>query len=116
MGVMKVVVLAAGYGTRLEKDLMNHLDSYSQLLGLPKALLPVGGIPLLSHWIHVFKQQEAIDYIYVGVSCLLMHLLLLILFYLLLKFSINLFYINNLNLSYHFLYWLLYSFLLLFQV
>jgi NDP-sugar pyrophosphorylase family protein len=48
---MKLLILAAGYGTRLQQDLQRHPE-YKHLLHLPKALLPIGGKPLISHWIH----------------------------------------------------------------
>lgn len=40
---MKALVLAAGYGTRLEKDIRSDTSGrFAHLLGLPKPLLPIG--------------------------------------------------------------------------
>ncbi len=42
---MRALVLAAGYGTRLEKDLRSDSSGrFSHLLGLPKPLLPIGSL------------------------------------------------------------------------
>ena len=46
---MNVLLLSAGYGTRLEADLVTSAQ-YSHLVGCPKALLPVAGVPLSSRW------------------------------------------------------------------
>ena len=48
---MKVVLLCAGYGTRLRRDLEAAGGRYAHLLGLPKPLLPVAGQPLLTRWV-----------------------------------------------------------------
>ncbi|KAF2360918.1 MobA-like NTP transferase [Trinorchestia longiramus] len=59
MVLMKVVVLAAGYGTRLERDLSAPTNStHRHLQGTPKPLLPVGGVPLLTRWITHFSQLD----------------------------------------------------------
>ncbi|XP_039613847.1 uncharacterized protein zgc:136439 isoform X1 [Polypterus senegalus] len=48
---MRVVVLAAGYGTRLHRELEAERRAELRALhGTPKALLPVGAHPLLSRW------------------------------------------------------------------
>ncbi|XP_023340637.1 uncharacterized protein LOC111710651 isoform X2 [Eurytemora carolleeae] len=47
---MDTIILAAGYGTRLSRDLESS-EEYKFLLGIPKCLLPVGSKPLISHWI-----------------------------------------------------------------
>ena len=40
---MNVLILAAGYGTRLARDIQNDTSgNYTNLKGLPKALLPIG--------------------------------------------------------------------------
>ena len=52
--IMKIVILAAGYGTRLAKDLA-RTQSYRELRGVPKPLLPIAGAPLLSHWMHAIR-------------------------------------------------------------
>jgi glucose-1-phosphate thymidylyltransferase len=47
---MKVIILAAGYGTRLQKDVENN-DTYKHLRGLPKPLLPLNSKPLINYWL-----------------------------------------------------------------
>jgi glucuronokinase len=50
------VILAAGYGTRLAKDIVaDPSQSFVSLLTKPKALLPVQGVPLLDHWLQRFR-------------------------------------------------------------
>ena len=49
---MKVVILAAGYGTRLERDLEKD-GRFKELHGVPKPLLPVAGRPVISHWLDI---------------------------------------------------------------
>lgn len=46
---LSVIILAAGYGTRLDRDLRSS-PSFSYLRGTPKPLLPIGGRLLLDHW------------------------------------------------------------------
>ena len=59
---MKVLILAAGYGTRLERDIRNGGPELQSLIGVPKPLLPVSGKPLVSHWIDILRQcQETRD-------------------------------------------------------
>jgi len=50
-----VLILAAGYGTRLEKDIKNASPKFDHLLGLPKGLLPIHDKPILSHWIETLE-------------------------------------------------------------
>lgn len=51
-----MVVLAAGYGTRLERDInQDESGRYSSLRGVPKPLVPVGGKPLLDRWMEEFQ-------------------------------------------------------------
>ncbi|RIB18785.1 hypothetical protein C2G38_2183601 [Gigaspora rosea] len=39
----KILILGAGYGTQLQRDILQDTSQkYSHLLGSPKALLPVG--------------------------------------------------------------------------
>lgn len=47
---MKVLILAAGYGSRLEKDIQEN-NEYKHLKGINKALLPLNGKPLVQYWI-----------------------------------------------------------------
>ena len=58
---MRVVVLGAGYGTRLEADLVAEGSDSERtlLLGLPKALLPVGGCPLAMRWCSQLSRPPA---------------------------------------------------------
>ncbi|XP_018020015.1 uncharacterized protein LOC108676451 [Hyalella azteca] len=52
---VKVAILAAGYGTRLEQDLASPSNvTHRHLIGTPKPLLPVMGVPLITHWITHF--------------------------------------------------------------
>lgn len=53
---MKAMILAAGLGTRLKPWTLHH----------PKALVPVGGIPMLERVIVNLKKQ-GFDYIVVNV-------------------------------------------------
>ncbi|GAB5366379.1 hypothetical protein AAMO2058_001138600 [Amorphochlora amoebiformis] len=56
-----IVVLAAGYGSRLHKDIIaDDSGQFIHLLGQPKALLPVAGVPLLSHWMYHFRQAKGL--------------------------------------------------------
>ena len=66
---MKVLILAAGYGTRLARDLASSSD-YSYLIGCPKPLLPVAGKPLISHWMGMLASRVQQSDIYVVVSML----------------------------------------------
>jgi glucose-1-phosphate thymidylyltransferase len=52
---MKALILAAGYATRL----------YPLTLDRPKALLPVGGKPMLDHLMEQLEQVEGLDEAYV---------------------------------------------------
>ena len=68
---MKAVILGAGYGTRLERDLKNDTSAqFSHLIGVPKALLPIGpfGDALISHWVEALKRVAEITEIIVVVS------------------------------------------------
>lgn len=48
---MKVIILAAGYGTRLQRDIRNYPNqTYKHLLDVPKPLVPIGGECLISRW------------------------------------------------------------------
>ncbi|KAJ2956253.1 hypothetical protein NQZ79_g7874 [Umbelopsis isabellina] len=56
---VKVLIMGAGYGTRLQKDLLNDkTGKYSHLIGLPKALLPLGSQDaLITHWVHLLAKN-----------------------------------------------------------
>lgn len=45
-----VIFLAAGYGTRLQREVATR-PSLSMIAGTPKPLLPLCGQPILSHWL-----------------------------------------------------------------
>ncbi|MPC65058.1 hypothetical protein E2C01_059182 [Portunus trituberculatus] len=47
--------------SRLKRDLQNDTSGqFSHLVGTPKPLLPIGGLPLISHWIKAFDQVPEI--------------------------------------------------------
>ncbi|XP_053327838.1 glucose-1-phosphate thymidylyltransferase-like [Spea bombifrons] len=63
---MKVIILAAGYGTRLFKDLKNDRnEQFKHLIGVPKPLLPIGERPLISYWVEALKVRDDISDIFV---------------------------------------------------
>lgn len=67
-GKMKVLILAAGYGTRLERDIRDS-ESHKELQGVPKPLLPVSGKPVISHWLDMLTAcPETRDAVYVIVN------------------------------------------------
>jgi choline kinase len=47
---MHAVLLAAGYGTRLTRDIDAAGEAWVHLRGLPKPLVPVGGRALATRW------------------------------------------------------------------
>lgn len=49
-----VVILAAGYGTRLSRDIAST-PAFIHLAGTPKPLLPVGGRAIVTHWVDAFS-------------------------------------------------------------
>ncbi|CDF37915.1 unnamed protein product [Chondrus crispus] len=59
-----VVLLAAGYGTRLQRDI-GSTPSLSMLAGTPKPLLPLCGQPILSHWLSQLQTIPSISHIFV---------------------------------------------------
>ncbi|XP_044160200.1 glucose-1-phosphate thymidylyltransferase-like isoform X2 [Bufo gargarizans] len=63
---MKAVILAAGYGTRLLKDLENvNEQRLKDLIGTPKPLLTVGGFPLISYWMEALKADHDLKDIHI---------------------------------------------------
>ncbi len=57
---MKTLILAAGYGTRLERDLKDE-TAHRHLIGVPKPLLPIGGVPLITRWTKTLHGLPSID-------------------------------------------------------
>ncbi|RIA95983.1 nucleotide-diphospho-sugar transferase [Glomus cerebriforme] len=57
---LKILILGAGYGTRLQRDLLNDTtNKYSHLLGVPKALLPLGGKDaLITLWLDALIESN----------------------------------------------------------
>ncbi|XP_036401894.1 mannose-1-phosphate guanyltransferase [Megalops cyprinoides] len=63
---MKAIVLAAGYGTRLQRDIENDTTGrFRHLVGTPKPLLPVGHCALISHWVQALNSTGYVDAIFV---------------------------------------------------
>lgn len=63
---MKAVILAAGYGTRLQRDIENDTTgNFKQLEGIAKPLLPVGPCALISHWVQALTKTACVDTVYV---------------------------------------------------
>ena len=74
---MNVLILAAGYGTRLARGIdqdtrfVRFLDfealeiyssgNYAHLKGLPKGLLPIGSKPLIQHWIDDLSGRDFVE-------------------------------------------------------
>ncbi|XP_071522466.1 glucose-1-phosphate adenylyltransferase-like isoform X2 [Panulirus ornatus] len=66
---MRAVILAAGYGTRLEQDLRSDTSGqYTHLIGIPKPLLPIGQSPLITHWVRDFEQTPEITSVIIVVN------------------------------------------------
>ena len=56
------VILAAGYGSLLHRDIVaDSTEQFTHLINTPKALLPVGGVPLLDHWLRSFRSGKSIQ-------------------------------------------------------
>ncbi|KAM9850887.1 glucose-1-phosphate thymidylyltransferase 2 isoform 1-T1 [Aulostomus maculatus] len=63
---MKAVILAAGYGTRLQRDLVaDSSGRFAHLAGVAKPLLPVGRGALISHWVQALNRSGSVDRVYV---------------------------------------------------
>jgi len=61
---MNVLILAAGYGTRLAKGIeADETGNYIHLKGLPKALLPIGKKPLINRWMDELVEHEFVEQI-----------------------------------------------------
>ena len=64
-----MLILAAGYGTRLARDLATS-NEYSHLIGCPKPLLPVAGKPLINYWMEMLASRVKQTDVYIIVSSL----------------------------------------------
>uniref|UniRef100_A0A8C1VQ95 O-sialoglycoprotein endopeptidase-like 1 n=1 Tax=Cyprinus carpio TaxID=7962 RepID=A0A8C1VQ95_CYPCA len=63
---MKAVILAAGYGTRLQRDIENDpTGNFKHLGGIAKPLLPVGPCALITHWVQALTKTGCVDTVYV---------------------------------------------------
>ncbi|KAF1382251.1 hypothetical protein PFLUV_G00141780 [Perca fluviatilis] len=68
---MKAVILAAGYGTRLQRDVVaDSSGRFAHLAGTAKPLLPVGRCALITHWVHALTASGSVDGIYVVTNAL----------------------------------------------
>ncbi|XP_056886333.1 glucose-1-phosphate adenylyltransferase isoform X2 [Takifugu flavidus] len=68
---MKAVILAAGYGTRLQRDAAADTSGrFAHLVGAAKPLLPVGRCALISHWVHSLTASGCVDSIFVITNAL----------------------------------------------
>jgi len=65
---MKVIVLGAGHGTRLTRDIKNSNGFYDHLLDVPKLLLPINKKPLMTRWIEIFEKIPEIESVYIGTN------------------------------------------------
>ncbi|KAJ3292628.1 hypothetical protein HDU79_001234 [Rhizoclosmatium sp. JEL0117] len=60
MSKVAVLFLAAGYGTRLQRDIQADTSGrFEAQKGVAKALLPLLGVPLISHWLKQLDQIQA---------------------------------------------------------
>ncbi|XP_055726766.1 uncharacterized protein zgc:136439 [Salvelinus fontinalis] len=68
---MKAVILAAGYGTRLQRDVDNDTSRrFKHLAGIAKPLLPVGHCALISHWVQALNTTGCVDTVFVITNAL----------------------------------------------
>ncbi|XP_046699157.1 uncharacterized protein zgc:136439 isoform X2 [Silurus meridionalis] len=68
---MKAVILAAGYGTRLQRDIeKDQSGHFGHLRGVAKPLLPVGDCPLVSHWLRALTRSACVDQVLVVTNAL----------------------------------------------
>lgn len=68
---MKAVILAAGYGTRLQRDIVKDQSGrFEHLKGVAKPLLPVGDCALISHWLRALTKSAFVQQVFVVVSVL----------------------------------------------
>ncbi|CAG8477769.1 7054_t:CDS:2 [Ambispora leptoticha] len=58
---LKILILAAGYGTRLQRDILaDPTQQFKNLLNTPKPLLPLGpnNDALLTYWLNIFREAK----------------------------------------------------------
>lgn len=68
---MKAVILAAGYGTRLQRDIeKDQTGHFQHLQGVAKPLLPVGACALISHWLRALTLSACVDQVFVVTNAL----------------------------------------------
>ncbi|XP_069554871.1 glucose-1-phosphate adenylyltransferase 2 [Brachyistius frenatus] len=68
---MKAVILAAGYGTRFQRDVVSDSSGrFAHLAGVAKPLLPVGRRALISHWVRALTASGSVDCVYVVTNAL----------------------------------------------
>lgn len=68
---VNALILAAGYGTRLGRDIeADESGKFSHLKGVPKPLLPIGGVPLISRWMNQLAKCEVVGDVYVVTNTL----------------------------------------------
>ncbi|XP_053184690.1 glucose-1-phosphate adenylyltransferase [Scomber japonicus] len=68
---MIAVILAAGYGTRLQRDVLEDRSGrFAHLVGVAKPLLPVGSCQLISHWVQALTRSGSVHKIYVVTNAL----------------------------------------------
>ena len=61
------VVLAAGLGSSISREILSDRTiQHDGILDTPNALLPIGGIPLLDHWLQSFSKAGIRNVIIVG--------------------------------------------------
>ncbi|KAJ3077422.1 hypothetical protein HDU98_000072 [Podochytrium sp. JEL0797] len=64
-----VLFLAAGYGTRLQRDISADTSGrFDALKGVTKALLPLAKVPLIEHWLKVLDKETTSAFIVCNAS------------------------------------------------
>jgi len=63
---VKAIILGAGYGTRLERDIRENTSrGYEHLAGVPKPLLPIADKPLINYLLDEINKCKMVDGVYV---------------------------------------------------
>lgn len=63
------VILTATVDSVVEQEIAASGDAQlSGLRGLPKALLPVGGKPMLDHWMEILSKERSVTHVYLVTS------------------------------------------------